>query len=216
MSSSAGIKPVVAALAGNTFVFVIKCIAAVVSGSSALFSEAVHSFADTANQLLLFIGIRRSNKKADQDFAYGYGNERFFWALLSACSIFFIGAGVTIYEGIHTLYEGGPVTFKPIVFLVLLISGMVEINTFVVAARELKRQFPDTTLRERLREGDPATLAVYLEDGVAVCGLVIASIEGWQTRGAGFARRWRTPRGNWPGPGRNWNATTKCRRNWTC
>ncbi len=176
MLTSAGTKPVVAALAGNTFVFVIKCIAATVSGSSALFSEAVHSFADTANQLLLFIGIRRSRKKADQDFAYGYGNERFFWALLSACSIFFVGAGVTIYEGIHTLHDGGPVTFKPIIFVVLFLSGIVEVYTFIVAARELKRQFPNTTLRERLQEGDPATLAVYLEDGVAVFGLIVACI----------------------------------------
>lgn len=176
MSTSAGTKPVVAALAGNTFVFIIKCVAAAISGSSALFSEAVHSFADTANQLMLFIGLRRSKKKADQDFAYGYGNERFFWALLSACSIFFVGAGVTIYEGIHTLHEGGPVVFKPIIFAVLFISGLVEVYTFVVAARELKHQFPDLTLKERLQEGDPATLAVYLEDGVAVFGLIIACV----------------------------------------
>lgn len=176
MSSSAGTKPVVAALIGNTFVFIIKCTAAVISGSSALFSEAVHSFADTANQLLLYIGLKRSKKKADQDFAYGYGNERFFWALISACSIFFVGAGVTIYEGILTLHHEAFVSFKPIIFLILLISGAVEIYTFLVAARELKRQFPGTTLWERLSEGDPATLAVYLEDGVAVLGLMVASI----------------------------------------
>lgn len=174
MNSSAGAKPVIAALVGNTFVFTIKCVAAVVSGSSALFSEAVHSFADTANQLLLYVGLRRSQKKADEDFAYGYGNERFFWALLSACSIFFIGAGVTIYEGILTLTEHAEVSFKPIIFLILLISGAVEVYTFIVAARELKRQFPGTTLWERLRDGDPATLAVYLEDGVAVLGLLVA------------------------------------------
>lgn len=176
MNQSAGAKPVVAALLGNTFVFIIKCIAAVVSGSSALFSEAVHSFADTANQLLLFVGLRRSQKKADQDFAYGYGNERFFWALLSACSIFFVGAGVTIYEGILTLTEHAEVSFKPIVFLILFISGAVEVYTFTVAARELKRQFPDMTMWERLQAGDPATLAVYLEDGVAVIGLIVACV----------------------------------------
>src|SRR3989338_10661779 len=95
-----GLFPVVAALLGNTLVTVIKAAAAFVSGSSALFGEAVHSFADTLNQVLLLIGIVRSRKKPDRAFHYGYCSERFFWALISACGVFFIGAGVTIYHGL--------------------------------------------------------------------------------------------------------------------
>src|SRR3989338_953174 len=79
-----GLVPVVAAIVGNALVTVIKAVAALASGSSVMFSEAVHSLADTLNQVFLLIGVKRSSKKSDEGFGYGYGNERFFWALLSA------------------------------------------------------------------------------------------------------------------------------------
>src|SRR4051812_17270610 len=90
-----GFLPVAAAIGGNLFVTVIKFFAASLSGSSSMLSEAIHSLADTINQILLLIGLGRSTKKADVDFEYGYGNERFFWALISACGVLFVGAGVT-------------------------------------------------------------------------------------------------------------------------
>jgi zinc transporter 9 len=98
-SSTQGFVPVLAALAGNTIVTIIKAMAASVSGSSALFSEAIHSFADTLNQVLLLIGLRRSLKRPDEEYVYGYGNERFFFALLSACGIFFIGPVLPLIMG---------------------------------------------------------------------------------------------------------------------
>ena len=100
LQSTIGFRPVAAAVIGNTIVTIIKFFAASVSGSSSMFSEAIHSLADTANQILLLIGLRRSLKKADDNFEYGYGNELSFWALISACGIFFVGAGVTAYHGI--------------------------------------------------------------------------------------------------------------------
>ncbi len=75
---TAGLVPVAAAFVGNLLVTLMKAIAAATSGSNVMFSEAVHSLADTSNQLLLLIGVGRSFKKADEDFGYGYGNERFF------------------------------------------------------------------------------------------------------------------------------------------
>ncbi|MDP2648499.1 MAG: cation transporter, partial [bacterium] len=94
LRQTAGFVPVALAIAGNAFVTVIKFAAALASGSSVMLSEAVHSTADTLNQVLLLIGLRRSLKKPDEEFEYGYGNERFFWALISACGVFFVGAGV--------------------------------------------------------------------------------------------------------------------------
>ena len=100
-----GKKSVTIAIIGNTIVGSFKLLAFLFTGSAVMLSEFIHSVADTANQLFLFIGIERSHKPADESFNYGYKNERFFWSLLSACGVFFIGAGVTIYHGIITLFE---------------------------------------------------------------------------------------------------------------
>ncbi len=173
--SKHGIVPVLAAVMGNAIVSIIKLSAALTSGSSAMFSEAIHSFADTANQIFLLIGITRSRKKATEDFVYGYGRERFFWAVLSACGVFFVGAGVTMYHGITSLIKPEPVEISPFVFAVLGVSFVVELATFFIAAHELREANPHLTWTERLNEGDPSTLAVFLEDGIAVLGVLIAS-----------------------------------------
>src|SRR3989344_3924715 len=119
---TAGFWPVAAAVVGNAAVMVGKFAAALASGSSSMFSEAVHSLADTLNQALLLVGLRRSLKKADESFEYGYGRERFFWALISACGIFFVGAGITAYKGITMLLDPHAIEFSPIIFVVLLFA----------------------------------------------------------------------------------------------
>ncbi|MEI7563064.1 MAG: cation transporter [bacterium] len=81
---------VIAAVTGNTIIAIIKFLGFLASGSGSMFSEAIHSFADTSNQALLMIGIRRSRKQATDTFMYGYKKERFLWALISACGIFFV------------------------------------------------------------------------------------------------------------------------------
>ena len=172
---TAGQIPVAAAVVGNTLVTLIKAVAAFASGSSVMFSEAVHSLADTLNQILLLIGVRRSFKKPDIDFGYGYGNERFFWALLSACGIFFIGAGVTLYNGISSLIRPEPIEIHALVFIVLGASFIIEMFTFWIAIHGLKKSYPDATWRKRLVLADPSTLAVYLEDGVALFGVAVAA-----------------------------------------
>jgi len=93
------------ALIGNGFLTILKFISFGLSGSGAMFSEAVHSFADTGNQALLFVGIKRSTRPADAMFPYGFGGERFLFALLSAVGIFVLGCGVTLYHGVHTLLD---------------------------------------------------------------------------------------------------------------
>lgn len=174
--NTTGLIPVAAAFVGNLMVMLVKAGAAAVSGSSVMFAEAIHSLADTLNQLLLLIGVRRSSKKADQDFGYGYGHERFFWALLSACGIFFIGAGVTLYKGILSILHPEPVEIHALVFVVLGVSFVIELFTLWIAAYSLTKTFPGATWSERLLRADPSTLAVYLEDSVALLGVAVAAI----------------------------------------
>lgn len=171
-----GTLPVYAALAGNSFVALIKFGAAYISGSSVLFSEAVHSLADTGNQALLAIGLKRSKKLPDEDFVYGYGRERFFWSLISACGIFFLGAGVTTYHGFSTLIAKETFHFQPIILVVLAVSFIIESITLMVAVREVKKRYGRTDLKTIYNTGDPVTLAVLLEDTVAVLGVTIAFI----------------------------------------
>ena len=168
--------PVAAALIGNFFVLIIKSLAAIISGSSVLFSEAIHSFADTANQTLLAIGLSRSRKKPDALFVYGYGNERFFWALISACGIFFIGSGVTIFRGITSFLTGHGIVAEPIVYVILFASFFIESATLIIAFRELRKKNERAGIWDIISSGDPSTLAVLFEDGVAVLGVMIAFV----------------------------------------
>lgn len=171
-----GFLPVLAALLGNIFIAIIKFVAFVFSGSVALFSEAIHSVADSFNQLLLMIGIKRSTKKPDKDFIYGYGRERFFWALISACGIFFIGSGAIIYSGINSLLHKKEVLSHPIVYVVLALSFVIEFITFYIALKELKHHHPTTKLIHLIKTGDPSTLAVVYEDGLALVGVFVAFV----------------------------------------
>ncbi len=169
-----GYFSVFAAIIGNSFLTVIKFTAWFFSGSSALFSESVHSFADTLNQSLLMIGIRKSKKKADEEFSYGYGQERFLWALISAVGIFFLGSGVTVYHGINSLAHKESIHINQFTIIVLLVSLIIETITFSTAARELWKNRNGDKLKEIFENGDPATIAVIYEDGVAVIGILIA------------------------------------------
>lgn len=139
-----------------------------------MFSEAIHSFADTSNQSLLMVGLKKSTKKPNEEFIYGYGRERFFWALISACGIFFIGAGVTTYRGVSALIYGKAVEYHPIVFVVLLLSFIIEFATLLFAYKELRKNQPEENFLYQLKNGDPSTLAVFYEDSVAVLGVIVA------------------------------------------
>ena len=117
-----GLLPVASALVGNFLIVIMKFIGFAISGYGVMFSEAIHSLADTSNQALLLVGIEKSKKKADTEYSYGYGQERFLWALISACGIFFVGSGVTVYHGINSLFHIEPVTLSLLVFIILAIS----------------------------------------------------------------------------------------------
>src|SRR3989338_8022407 len=173
-STPKGLVPAIFAISGNFLITIFKFIGYFVSNSSSLFSEAVHSLADTVNQALLLLGVLLSQKKATAEFAYGYGGERFLWALISACGIFFVGASVTISHGITSFNSHEVPELSVLTFAILLFALIIESFTLTKAIDELVPQHPGLSLREMLREGDPVTVAVVYEDGVAVLGVLIA------------------------------------------
>jgi zinc transporter 9 len=169
-----GFWPVTAAFIGNILVFFAKLFGFLITGSGAMFSEAIHSLADTANQLLLFIGLRQSLRGASEEHPYGHGQERYVWALISACGIFFVGCGVTVYHGIDALVNGQSFHYSVWAIIILAWSFIIESFTLCLAYRELKKRFPETKWKTINNEADPTTLAVLYEDSLAVLGIFIA------------------------------------------
>ena len=169
-----GLLPVIAAFTGNILVFIAKLAGFVLTGSGAMFSETVHSLADTVNQALLFIGVRKSIKQPDEFFPYGYGKERFIWAMISALGIFFVGCGVTVYRGLSSLISPASIHYNTVTLYILGSSFIIESFTLYLALHDIKKHFPDARLKKIMAEADPTTLAVVYEDGLAVIGVIVA------------------------------------------
>lgn len=171
---------VVLAIIGNGILTFIKFGAFLLSRSPAMLSEAIHSFADTANQTLLFIGIRRSQRPADEHYHWGHGNERFLFALLSAMGIFVLGCGVTVYHGVAALLSPPDVSSSWVTYAVLGIAIVVDGSVMLAAVREIAQQKGDKSFWRFLRESsDPTLLAVLFEDAIATLGCVIALVGIW-------------------------------------
>jgi zinc transporter 9 len=170
-------KVVVSAIAGNGVITVLKFGAWIVSASPSLLAEAIHSLADTFNQILLLVGMRQSIEERSTELPTGSGGARYLWNLISAVGIFFIGFGVTFYHGINSLmqgnYEVGPISW--LVIIVLLISLAIELYVFIQAHKEVKLQKGSKSFYEFMNTSDdPTIVAVWLEDGVAVVGILFA------------------------------------------
>ena len=110
MSTASSKKVIYAALIGNALIAITKFTASVITGSSAMLSEAIHSLVDTGNQGLLLHGLKRAEKPADKDFPFGYGKEIYFWSFVVAILIFALGSGISIYAGISHILEPEPIT----------------------------------------------------------------------------------------------------------
>jgi len=172
-------KAVVTAIIGNSIVTIAKFIGFSLSGSSALLAEAVHSLADTANQCLLYLGLKRSQRVADDAHHFGYGQERYFWNLVSAITIFFLGCVYTVMHATEQIRHHHMPEISWIPFLIIAIAFVVEGYSFLVALKEFLRQCEQEgkSFRQYIVETrDPTTLAVLIEDSVAMLGLVFALI----------------------------------------
>lgn len=175
-SQSGSHKVVYAALIGNGLVAVSKFVAGFLTGSSAMFTEGVHSTVDTSNQLLLLYGLHRADKPADQAHPFGYGRELYFWSLLVALLVLAVGTGVSLYEGISHIRDPAPIEDATVAYIVLGLSALFEGGTWWAALREFRKFKGDMGYFEAFRKSkDPSVFTVLLEDSAALLGLAIAA-----------------------------------------
>ena len=169
---------VIAGLA-NLAIAAAKLVAGTLSGSAAMLSEAAHSFADTVNEVFLYVALRRGGKEPDDEHPFGYGKESFVWAFIAALFTFIGGAGFSIYNGVTTIVGGEEGGHYLVSYLVLAVSFIAEGVSFLRARRQVTgesarwgislatflRLTPDTTVK-----------AVFFEDSAALIGLVLAAV----------------------------------------
>lgn len=175
LKSAAGV--VQAAIGSNVCLFVAKFTAAMHTGSTALFAEAVHSFADILNESLLLLGIRRSLYTPDDRHPYGFSAERYAWALVSGVGIFFLGCGLSIYNGVLGVFNPPEVQDPFWAFVVLGCCLFFEGGTMLLAARQIyqgARRSGVSFLHHVKRGADPTSVQVLLEDTAGTAGVIIA------------------------------------------
>jgi cation diffusion facilitator family transporter len=169
---------VVAAVIGNLAIAVIKFIAAGITGSSAMISEGIHSLVDTGNGGLLLHGMNRARKPPDDLHPFGYGKALYFWTLVVSISIFGIGGGLSLYEGISHMRHVAPeaMASDPTVnYIVLGLAAVIEGWSFSVALKTFRAAKGKLDAWQYIRGAkDPTTYTVLLEDSAAMLGLVLA------------------------------------------
>jgi len=168
---------VYAATLANLCIAATKFFAAAMTGSSAMLSEAIHSVVDTGNQLLLLLGLKRSERPADEQFPFGYGRELYFWSLIVAILLFGVGGGMAVYEGVTHLLRPQPLQDAFWAYVVLGASAVFEGISFTIAVRELRKKPGPPALWLRVhRSKDPSVFTVLLEDMAALLGIFTALI----------------------------------------
>ncbi|MGW6279256.1 cation diffusion facilitator family transporter [Kribbella sp. NPDC055071] len=162
----------------NLAIAIAKIVAGLLSGSTALLAEAAHSVADTLNQVFLLTALKRSRKPADARHPFGYGMERYFWALLAAVGILVLGAGFSIAEGLRSLLDPEPIASLVMIYAVLLISFVFEGTSWLRAMIQVRREARErgVPVKEQLRDAEPAVKTVAFEDSAALIGLLIAAV----------------------------------------
>jgi len=170
---------VLGALFANGLITILKFIAAVITGSSGMMAETLHSLADTTNQVFLLLGLRFYNKPPSEKHPFGYGKERFFWSFIAAIFIFGVGATYAIYEGYQKISHPHAPEFLYWAYWVLGISFVLELGSIGLALyQEIKEAHHEgLTFFQYLRESkDPTAKTVIFEDTAALLGIVIAGV----------------------------------------
>src|SRR5215210_1955702 len=173
-------RAVYAAFAANLGIAISKFVAGFISGSAGLLAEGAHSVADTVNQVLLLVSLRSSKSSPDRDHPYGYGQDRFFWSLIVAVSLFVAGAVFSVFEGVSKIMEGssGGGTSFLIGYIVLGVSFVFESGSLVVTSREFRRsaRAANRPLWSHFKTMRNTTMKVPLyEDVAALTGILIAT-----------------------------------------
>ena len=170
-------RAVVAATAGNVAIAVIKFVAAAMTGSSAMMSEGIHSIVDTGNGALLLHGLRRGARPADAQHPFGHGMEVYFWSLIVAMSIFGIGGGMSMYEGINHLRHPAALQNPLVNYIVLALAVVFESLSFSVAWKTFRRSRRGRPTLAAIHHGkDPSLFTILFEDTAALLGLFVAFV----------------------------------------
>ena len=178
-------KAVYAALFGNLGIALSKLIAAILTGSIALWAETLHSFSDTINQILILIGIKTSSKAASERHPFGHGKEQFFWSFIVATMIFGISGILSVEQGFGTIFgKEHHIENVNLSYIILTISAVFEGNALRVALYLFKQTIESrgekvsfsTLVKEFQESKDPSILTVIVEDSAALLGIVIAGI----------------------------------------
>ena len=177
MSNQDSAKTVFLALSVNFFIGVIKSFVAVITSSSAMFSEAVHSFVDSFNQFLLWFGIKQSKKSNPKLYPLGRGKEEYFWTLVVAVLIFTIGGLVSLEHGIEALSHPKKLDNLFISISILSLSIVLESYVLVKAVKKLRKNRDSKSILELLKQSnDGPLIAIVVEDFAATLGLIFALI----------------------------------------
>jgi cation diffusion facilitator family transporter len=176
MAGKGGSKvAVIAAVVGNLLVAIIKFVAAGLTGSSAMVAEGIHSLVDTGNGGLVLLGMKRSQAPADAQHPFGHGKSLYFWTLIVAISIFGIGGGMSLYEGISYLQHPSALGNPWPNYIVLAIAFLVEGSAFFVAMREFNAARGERGAFDFIRNAkDPSLFTIVFEDSAAMLGLIVA------------------------------------------
>jgi cation diffusion facilitator family transporter len=166
---------VIAAIVGNAAIAAIKFVAGGMTGSSAMISEGIHSLVDTGNGGLLYHGLRRGARPADDHHPFGHGMEVYFWSLIVAVSIFGIGGGMSIYEGVIHILHPRPLGSATVNYIVLALAAVFESLSFSVAWRAFRGSRGSRRTLSAIHHGkDPSLFTVLFEDTAALLGLAVA------------------------------------------
>ena len=175
MAAEGGTKAILAALFANAGIAVAKFVGFLVTGSSSMIAEAVHSVADTSNQGLLLLGMRTSKREATSEHPFGYGRDRYFYSFIVALVLFTLGSVFALYEGIHKIQEPESLTTAYVAVIILVVAIGLESYSFRTAIVESRKVKGDAGWVQFIRQAKtPELPVVLLEDAGALFGLVLA------------------------------------------
>ncbi|GAA2325693.1 cation diffusion facilitator family transporter [Dactylosporangium salmoneum] len=168
-------KAVLTALAANLGIALSKGAGALITGSSSMLAEAVHSLADTTNQALLLIGGRRAKKAANEQHPFGYARERYIYAFIVSIVLFTLGGLFAVYEGYHKILHPTDLDNPIVAVIILVIAICLEGYALLTAARSANETRGNRTWWQFIRHAKaPELPTILLEDAGAVTGLVVA------------------------------------------
>ena len=177
-SKNASVKSILFALLANFGIAVTKTVAAILTGSGSMLAEAIHSYADCANQGLLFLGLKQAKKEPDEEYPLGHGKEIYFWSFIVALMLFSMGGLFSIYEGTHKLSTHEGLKSPMIAIAVLIISIILESFSLYGCITQIKKvKRKDVSLWQWVKNTRQSELIVILgEDLAALLGLTFALI----------------------------------------